>query len=49
MENHTSLVASELPVRERLLTAALACFLADDYHHVSTRLIAEKANLALNY
>lgn len=47
MENHTSLVASELPVRECLLTAALACFLADDYHHVSTRLIAEKANTTI--
>lgn len=47
MENHTSLVTTEIPVRERLLTAALACFLADDYHHVSTRLIAEKANTTI--
>lgn len=30
-------------VRERLLQAALDSFLADDYHKVSTRLIAEKA------
>lgn len=36
-------------VRERLLKAALECFLADDYHHVTTRLIAEKAeaNIAM--
>ncbi len=31
------------PVRERLLKAALECFLADDYHRVTTRLVAEKA------
>jgi AcrR family transcriptional regulator len=31
------------PVRERLLQAAKACFLADDYHAVSTRRIAEAA------
>jgi AcrR family transcriptional regulator len=31
------------PVRDRLLKAALACFLADDYHRVTTRLIAEQA------
>lgn len=31
------------PVRERLLKAALDCFLADDYHRVTTRLIAERA------
>lgn len=31
-------------VRERLLQAALDSFLADDYHKVSTRLIAEKAD-----
>jgi len=30
-------------VRARLLRAALECFLSDDYHHVTTRLIAEKA------
>jgi AcrR family transcriptional regulator len=30
-------------VRERLLQAALDSFLADDYHKVSTRLIADKA------
>lgn len=34
----------EIPVRERLLKAALDCFLADEYHHVTTRLIAEKAD-----
>lgn len=32
------------PVRERLLKAALDSFLADDYHRVTTRLIAEKAD-----
>lgn len=32
------------PVRERLLKAALDSFLADDYHKVTTRLIAEKAD-----
>ena len=32
------------PVRERLLKAALDCFLSDDYHKVTTRLIAEKAD-----
>ncbi len=31
-------------VRARLLTAALDCFLADDYHRVTTRLIAERAD-----
>lgn len=31
------------PVRTRLLKAALGCFLADDYHQVTTRMIAEKA------
>lgn len=31
------------PVRTRLLKAALECFLADEYHKVTTRLIAEKA------
>lgn len=30
-------------VRERLLKASLNCFLSDDYHKVTTRLIAEKA------
>ncbi|HRD97877.1 MAG TPA: TetR family transcriptional regulator [Rubrivivax sp.] len=29
--------------RGRLLNAALDCFLADDYHRVTTRLIAERA------
>jgi len=32
------------PVRERLLKAALDSFLADEYHKVTTRLIAEKAD-----
>lgn len=32
------------PVRERLLKAALDSFLSDEYHKVSTRLIAEKAD-----
>lgn len=31
------------PVRDRLLGAARTCFLADDYHVVSTRQIAEQA------
>ena len=31
------------PLRQRLLKAALDCFLADDYHRVTTRLVAEKA------
>lgn len=31
------------PVRSRLLKAALECFLADEYHKVTTRRIAEKA------
>lgn len=31
------------PVRARLIRAALDCFLADDYHRVTTRLIAERA------
>ncbi len=35
-------VASD-PVRERLLKAALDSFLSDEYHKVTTRLIAEKA------
>jgi len=32
------------PVRERLLKAALDSFLADDYHKVTTRMIADKAD-----
>lgn len=32
------------PVRSRLLDAALVCFLADEYHNVTTRLIAQRAN-----
>lgn len=35
---------NQIPVRDRLLKAALESFLADDYHRVSTRLIAEKAD-----
>jgi len=35
-------IASD-PVRERLLQAALDSFLSDEYHKVTTRLIAEKA------
>jgi len=31
------------PVRTRLVKAALDCFLTDDYHRVTTRLIAERA------
>lgn len=31
------------PVRTRLLRAALDCFIADDYHRVTTRSIAERA------
>ena len=31
------------PIQARLLKAALECFLADEYHKVTTRLIAEKA------
>jgi AcrR family transcriptional regulator len=30
-------------IRKRLVQAALDCFLADDYHRVTTRLIAERA------
>lgn len=35
--------ASAGSIRDRLLAAAKACFLADDYHQVSTRQIAERA------
>lgn len=35
--------AHPAPVRERLLHAAQDCFLADDYHRVTTRTIAERA------
>jgi len=35
--------ASSEPVRQRLLQAAKTCFLADDYHDVSTRQIADLA------
>jgi len=40
--SRTSNKSSE-PVRTRLLKASLECFLADEYHNVSTRLIAEKS------
>lgn len=33
------------PVRGRLVKAALDCFLADDYHRVTTLLIAERAGV----
>ncbi len=38
-----------VPVQERLLAAALACFLSDDYHRVTTRQIATAAqtNIAM--
>ncbi|WP_024299090.1 TetR/AcrR family transcriptional regulator [Methylomicrobium lacus] len=36
--------AASDPVRERLLKAALDSFLSDDYHKVTTRMIAEKAD-----
>ena len=42
MTNHEAI--SNDPVRTRLLNAALDSFLADDYHKVTTRLIAEKAD-----
>lgn len=35
---------SSEPIRARLLKASLDCFLADEYHKVTTRLIAEKAD-----
>lgn len=34
-------------IRERLLTAALDCFLDDEYHKVTTRLIAERADTSI--
>jgi AcrR family transcriptional regulator len=37
--------AIEAPVPERLLAAAKVCFLADDYHQVSTRRIADMAGV----
>ena len=43
MINDPEEIASD-PVRERLLKAALDCFLSDEYHKVTTRLIAEKAD-----
>lgn len=36
---------SSEPVRARLLKAALDCFLADDYHRVTTRRIAARAGV----
>ncbi len=35
---------TKAPVQARLLKAALECFLADEYHKVTTRMIAERAN-----
>lgn len=35
-------------VRTRLLQAALDCFLADEYHNVTTRLIAERAGVNIS-
>jgi AcrR family transcriptional regulator len=43
MINDPEEIASD-PVRERLLKAALDSFLSDEYHKVTTRLIAEKAD-----
>lgn len=40
---HSSHHISSEPVRQRLLEAARTCFLADDYHDVSTRRIADLA------
>ncbi len=37
--------ASADSVRARLLKAAMDCFLADEYHNVTTRLIAERAGV----
>lgn len=45
MNNSTS--PSPDPVRTRLLKAALDCFLADDYHDVTTRRIAEQADTSV--
>jgi AcrR family transcriptional regulator len=36
------------PARGRLIKAALDCFLADDYHRVTTRLIAEQAQVNIS-
>ncbi len=33
---------NQIPVAELLIESAMACFLNDDYHKVSTRQIAEK-------
>jgi AcrR family transcriptional regulator len=43
MDMNDAAAAHPAPVRERLLRAALDCFLADDYHRVTTRTIAERA------
>jgi len=40
---HNTHQDSDEPVRQRLLQAARTCFLADDYHDVSTRRIADLA------
>ncbi|MEX8520371.1 MAG: TetR/AcrR family transcriptional regulator [Leptothrix sp. (in: b-proteobacteria)] len=44
-ERATDLVDAAQPVPQRLLQAAKICFLADDYHTVSTRRIAELAEV----
>ncbi len=36
--------ASQKPVQERLINAATACFLDDEYHKVTTRQIATQAD-----
>jgi AcrR family transcriptional regulator len=35
---------NQIPVTDRLIESAMACFLNDDYHKVSTRQIAAKAD-----
>lgn len=40
---HNATRENNQPVRQRLLQAARTCFLADDYHDVSTRRIADLA------
>jgi AcrR family transcriptional regulator len=37
-------IKQEMPVQERLIMAAMACFLSDDYHRVTTRQIAAAAD-----
>ena len=35
---------NQIPVQERLINAAIACFLDDEYHKVTTRQIAAQAD-----